>query len=466
MAQIVALLVCALLSSSHETFNESLTPVNVSATYEEVTLDTSQPSTVSSGYRPEVGSDTTHVTRPPGPVHTKGMSTLRESQTTPTPQYVSLAEQPTTSTSSYPKATDSGSDMVTDDSHNADQVGESTTSESYMYTDVNKTTDTMVAGNGVWMIAFDNVQLVLSVVGYIANKMTFITLVRHGHMFSPAIRLLLKHQALADSWICAMGTILLLQPPMWTTGNEYFDAAVCYLWHGQAPFWGAILLSVWTLAAIAVERYMAVCHPFKHAQIQGSLAVYSIVAMYIANVIVIWPAFGQVRFENGVCLSEYVIPGPLGEQLYLAYCVVWFFAVYLIPVTAYVYLYGSVVLTLYRRSTTSTCSSKAIDSAQTTITKTAITLTGIFLFAIGYDAWAYLLGYTGVTEYKFGSTKQKVGVFFSVFNSVINPFVYLALMPSFRVSLRKTFLCCVEENVKINSSAERSDTSKAELSKI
>ena len=64
-------------------------------------------------------------------------------------------------------------------------------------------------------------------------------------MFSPAIRLLLKHQALVDSWICAMGTILLLQPPMWTTGNEYFDAAVCYLWHGRAPFWGVICYVMW-----------------------------------------------------------------------------------------------------------------------------------------------------------------------------------------------------------------------------
>ena len=301
MAQIVALLLCALLSSSHETFNESLTPVNVSATYEEVTLDTSQPSTVSSGSRPEVASDITHVTRQPE-LHTKGISTLREFQTNPTPQYVSLAEQSTTSTSSYPKTIDSRRDVETVDSQNAEQVGESATTESYMYTDVNQTTEATVAGNGIWMVVFNNVQLVLSIVGYIANQMTFITLVRNGDMFSPAIRLLLKHQALADSWICAMGTIVLLQPPMWTTGNEYFDVAVCYLWHSQAPFWGAILLSVWTLAAIAVERYMAVCHPFKHAQIQGSIGIYSIVGMYIGNVIVIWPSYGQVRFENSLTL--------------------------------------------------------------------------------------------------------------------------------------------------------------------
>ena len=181
--------------------------------------------------------------------------------------------------------------------------------------------------------------------------------------------------------------------------------------------------------------------------------------MYVSNVFIILPAFMQVRFDNGVCYSEYLIQGTIGETLFYAYSLVWLFAVYVLPVGAYVYLYGCVVLTLYRRrSSTSVNSSKAIDSAQSTITKTAITLTGIFLFAIGFDAWAYVLGYTSVVEYEFGSAKQKIGVFFSVFNSIVNPFVYLALMPSFRVSLRKTFCCCIKYTDDTCSSTELSKT--------
>ena len=334
-------------------------------------------------------------------------------------------------------------------------VSVSTTTENN--TNFNQTTDVMKSGAGMWLEVLDRCQLVLSIVGYVANKITFITLVRNGEVVSPVICLILKHQALVDSWICTMETILLLQPPMWTTGNSYFDVAVCYLWHGQGLFWGSILLSVWNLASVAVERYIAVCHPFNHIEIQGKFAYYSIAAMHVSDVFVILPAFMQVRFDNGVCYSEYFIQGTIGEKLFYAYSLVWFFAVYLLPV---VFLYGSVILTLYRRkSSTSVNSSKAIDSAQSTITKTAITLTGIFLFAIGFDAWAYVLGYTGVVKYEIGSAKQKIGVFFSVFNSIVNPFVYLALMPSFRVSLRKTFYCCIKDTDDTCKSTEPSKTS-------
>ena len=309
-----------------------------------------------------------------------------------------------------------------------------------------------------WLV---NSQLVLSILGYFANKVTFVTLVRNGDMFSPAICLLLKHQALVDSWICAMGTILLLQPPMWTTGNEHFDAAVCYLWHGQAPFWGAILLSVWNLALIAVERYIAVCRPFRYTQLQRKQVYYSIGVMYLANVVVILPAFFQVRFEGSSCLSEFFIAGKIVETVFYAYCLIWFLAVYLLPITAYIYLYGKVIVTLYRKKTSpGTACSKVIDSVQSTVTKTAITLTVIFGFTIGFDAWAYLLGYTGVVEYEFGSPKQKIGVYFSVFNSVVNPFVYLALMPSFRLSLRKTFPLCTRNRIRPIESLESPETNK------
>ena len=294
-----------------------------------------------------------------------------------------------------------------------------------------------------------NSQLVLSIIGYVANKVTFITLVRNGDMFSPAICLLLKHQALVDSWICAMGTILLLQPPMWKTGNKYIDAAVCHIWQDQAPFWGALLLAVWNLALIAVERYIAVCRPFGYAHLQGKQVYYSIGVMYLANVVVSLPGYFQVRFDGSSCLSEFFIGGEIGDKLYYAYCLIWFVAVYLLPITAYIYLYGKVIVTLYRRKTSpGIACSKAIDSVQSTVTKTAITLTVIFGFAIGVDAWAYLLGYTGVVEYKFGSPKQKIGVFFSLFNSVVNPFVYLVLMPSFRLSLRKTFQPCTRNRIR------------------
>ncbi|KAI0219840.1 hypothetical protein LSAT2_028638 [Lamellibrachia satsuma] len=327
---------------------------------------------------------------------------------------------------------------------------------------LNQSAESMNPCGSAWVVIS---QFTVSFIGYVANKITFITFVRNGDMFSPSICLLLKHQALVDSTICAIGIILLLQPLMWTTGNTYFDALVCHIWHSQGPFWYAILLSVWNLAAIAVERYIAVCRPLKYSQIQRKHLYYVIAGMYVAVLVTVIPTFFQVRFVDDICLSEYYIQGPIGEKLFYANGFIWFFAEYMLPVAAYVYLYGNVVVTLYRKKklTGMNCS-KAIDAAQSTLTKTAITLTVMFIFAIGYDAWAFLLGSTDVVEYKYGSAKQKVGVFFSIFNSVVNPFIYLALMRPYRLSLKKSFLCCLLKNVVTGNSMEHCEAQNTVLS--
>ena len=201
----------------------------------------------------------------------------------------------------------------------------------------------------MWRKDLVKLEIPVYIVGFVANTMTLITLIRNGDMFSPSTCLLLKHQALVDSCVCAAGAIIFLQPPMWTTGNKYFDTLVCFIWHSQAPFWGAILLSVWNLAAIALERYMAICFPFKHGKFREELSRKSIAAIYVFNVFVTIPCLLQVRFEHGACIWENFVEGYTGKQVFYAYSLFCFFAMYVLPVMAYVFLYGKVILTLYRR---------------------------------------------------------------------------------------------------------------------
>ncbi len=52
---------------------------------------------------------------------------------------------------------------------------------------------------------------------------------------------------------------------------------------------------------------------------------------------------------------------------------------------------------------------RVIDTAASQLTKTAITVTAIFIVALGYDLWYYVLGYSGVTEYKMNTPLQKIG---------------------------------------------------------
>ena len=190
---------------------------------------------------------------------------------------------------------------------------------------IKQSTVAVTADVGTWRNYLVKLQIGVYIVGFVANTMTLITLMRKGDIFTPSTCLLLKHQALVDSWVCASGAIIFLQPQMWTTGNKYFDTAVCFIWHNQQPFWGAMLVSVWNLAAIALERYMAICFPFKNGKFREELSRNSIAVIYIVNVIVTMPCFIQVRFEHGACIWENVIGGYTGKQVFYAYVLFCFF---------------------------------------------------------------------------------------------------------------------------------------------
>ena len=62
---------------------------------------------------------------------------------------------------------------------------------------------------------------------------------------------------------------------------------------------------------------------------------------------------------------------------------------------------------------------RVIDTAASQLTKTAITVTAIFIVALGYDCWYYILGHLGVTDYVYNSPKQKFGKLYSNNNTAI-----------------------------------------------
>ena len=64
-------------------------------------------------------------------------------------------------------------------------------------------------------------------------------------------------------------------------------------------------------------------------------------------------------------------------------------------------------LFLYSLSDFVSC--RVIDTAAAQLTKTAIAVTAIFIVTMGYDNFYYVLGYTGVLNYKMNSPVQKIG---------------------------------------------------------
>ena len=94
-----------------------------------------------------------------------------------------------------------------------------------------------IQDNAPYKGIIDKLQFAMTIIGFFGNAIVYITLSKNGHMFTnPTMLSLLKNQSIADSIVCLIGSIFVMQPPMWTTSNEKLSAFFCmvcifFLWY-------------------------------------------------------------------------------------------------------------------------------------------------------------------------------------------------------------------------------------------
>ena len=88
--------------------------------------------------------------------------------------------------------------------------------------------ETLTGEGNKYKSIVDKLQFFMTVIGFLGNTTVYITLSKNGHMFtSPTILRLLKNQTVADALVCLVGSIFVMQPPMWTTSSDTFGTFVC-----------------------------------------------------------------------------------------------------------------------------------------------------------------------------------------------------------------------------------------------
>ena len=245
--------------------------------------------------------------------------------------------------------------------NNTDEMKLKTTENDVMYTkyvENNTVSVSTVENMGgedslMWEDIFDNVEAIILTVGFILNFVTFITFLLTCEKFSPLTRNLLRHQSFIDSAVCGIGLPMLLQPQMWTTGNTGFDMFVCQFWHGQAPYWNAVLISICNLVLISIERFFVVCKPFTYQSVSARSVWPMFVCIYLICTFMTSPSFFQTYFENGKCISGNFFPGEHLKRIVAAYGFYWFFLAYSLPVALFFILYGKIQYTLKKKKSDS-----------------------------------------------------------------------------------------------------------------
>ena len=294
---------------------------------------------------------------------------------------------------------------------------------------------------------FTYITSLITLIGLVANVTTLVILISNGKKLPLIGRTLLTHQATVDSFVCLMAIGIYSQPFMWMTKQTTFDFLLCQVWHGQAIYWGAVLLSVWNVVFISFDRFMLINHPIRHRNIRQVDILMSFAMMYTLSILFMIPSYLFVKydFQTGGCLDQYYIDGEGFQKFMSVYGVFWFLIVYAVPIGILITLHTMMKLKLRerqkQRNETQRRQSLILDNADHQITKTAVIISVVFICSLGWDAFYCLFGFTGFIQYEFNTPLQITGVFLATFDSCSTPFIYAASMPLFRSAAKQTFQC-------------------------
>ena len=309
--------------------------------------------------------------------------------------------------------------------------------------------ETILFGNNTspvpsWLFMVDVSQTVMAALGMVANLFALFVLMRPDNAFAMPLTMLLKHQSFLDALALCFTIIGVVQPPMWGIGNAFFDYIICHIWHSQALLWWSMFMSGQNLVCIAGERYLAVCRPFYYIQIRKNRVYCLIFCLYVYGITNYFGTVFQVRFVDGQCMSMYAYDSQAMKTFFVVFSIYCCVTFSIVPCICFCVFYFKILRRLHearKLRNEQRTDQTTLSAASREFVKTAITVTIIFVIAMGFAGFYYMFGNINVTTYVVNSPIQKVTVVFATFNSVANPFVYAILLPTFRRNIRKAISC-------------------------
>ena len=154
----------------------------------------------------------------------------------------------------------------------------------------------------------------LTSVGIVANVMAWITLLNTKKGFNKMILILLQHQSVIDAIACVISLSLLVKPDMWTTGINILDTFICYIWHSQFLYWWFFYISMANMMLLAAERYVAVCHPFKHGNLSPTWIKIALAFIYLFVIIFVTLQYLDLSYVFYGCAFVPVLPSTIVED--------------------------------------------------------------------------------------------------------------------------------------------------------
>ncbi|XP_067679397.1 orexin receptor type 2-like isoform X1 [Haliotis asinina] len=280
------------------------------------------------------------------------------------------------------------------------------------------------------------------VMGIVGNLLVWFAVWRNHRMRS-ATNLFLVNLALADFLV-----ILICLPPSVisdVTTNWPLGHAMCKAVHYLQKV--SVFVSVLTLTAISMERWMAICRPlwFRQTSVRAKRIIVLLwgisFAAAIPDLVVLQTVYYK-RYDLTICRPSWDLKI---EKISLLTILVLF---YFIPLLIMTFAYAKVAICLWRSGSAneSTVAAASVPRAQLLIRqkKAKMLIVVVLIFAICFLP-IYILFLLRCSDVQVAKPALMIAHFLCYFNSAINPVIYNFMSCNFRREFKVACRVCCRE---------------------
>lgn len=309
-------------------------------------------------------------------------------------------------------------------------------------------------------LSFAAVFSVMVIVDLVGNTLVFLVVLQNESMKTP-VNYLLVNLAIADILVGVFFGIQFIITPVLTHPEYKTGDLLCKFVTGGVLGWVGAVASVFSLVAIAIERYCAVMYP--HSQrsklTKTKIAIFAIVSWVLA---LLWAGVGFfTTVYNG---DEKSCDISWSKEIYAnVYTVGWTVVAGAMPLGIMGFLYARVVYRLWFTNQEREVTQMALLRYRKRVTKLVIAVTIVYALCWVPELTIYFLGFTGAIELR--EIHFNIASALVFFNSTINPVVYGLQSSIFRRHLRDLiFACCkkVWRSNQVNPALEQSQITAAQ----
>ena len=293
--------------------------------------------------------------------------------------------------------------------------------------------------------SFAAVFSVMVIVDLVGNTMVILVVLQNESMKTP-VNYLLVNLAAADMLVGVFFGIQFIIAPALTHPENKTGDFLCKFVTGGIPGWVGAVASVFSLVAIAIERYYAVMYP--HRQ-RGKLTKIKIGMFAIGSWVLALLWVGVGFFTTFYDSEKKSCDLSWSKEIYAnVYTVGWTVVAGVMPLGIMGFLYARVVYRLWFTNQERDVTHMALLRHRKRVTKLVIAVTIVYALCWVPELKIYFLGFTGAIQLQ--TIHINIASALVFFNSTINPVVYALQSSIFRGHLRDLIWAYCEKGGRSN----------------